>query len=658
MSPGSENAAEPLIDTVENFVVARPARRSAAFASALKRIAAELGDDGDPPESPEIIASIRRAIRGLADPTLDYNAAQKLLRLHRRIVAAGALGRSRSAAKFAILGNLATTPLAGFVELFLFERGVDAEFVETDYGSMDQQILDAGSALRAARPAYVWLACDYRELAHVPLAGVDAEAAARALSDEIGVWKTRWQKLHDELGCQVVQNNFAPPPWRTLGNHELSHTGSPARFVKQLNAALMEAAPEYVTIHDVEWLAARAGQEKWDAGRYYHHAKLPSMPDALVDYAHSAASLIAAHRGRSKKCLVLDLDGTLWGGIAAEDGLGGIRLGQGDADSEAFIELQRYVLALRERGVILAVCSANDEAVAREPFEKHPETVLRMDDFACFVANWKDKATNVRAIADTLDIGLDAMVFLDDTPAERSLVRRCVSEVAAPEIDGDPLDSIDVLERNRFFQVVSLAPEDERRTEMYLANAERAQARDVAPSLGAFLESLDMTARVAPIGEENLQRAAQLINKSNQFNLTNRRRSAAEVRAAASEDEWITLTMSLTDRFGDNGLISALLARVEERALTIDTWVMSCRVLRRGAEEQLMNHLFDVARSRGLEVLRGEYVPSEKNAMVAELYPRLGFTDRQETKGGGHMWQLAVDETWTPHPTHVREVDA
>ncbi len=651
MSTGTERTA--LLDAVEDFVVAAPAARQAAFAAALKRLSSEL--DARPTEGVE---AIRRAIRRLADPALDYNDAQKLLRLHRRSIAACARDAADAPLRFAILGNVTTTPLAGFVELFLFAGGIEAEFVETEYGAMDQQILDPASALRAARPSFVWLACDRRELTHVPDARDDEAAAARAVDDELFVWVARWKTLHDALGCQIVQNDFTPPPWRTLGNHELRQPGSPARFVRELNRALRANAPEYVTIHDVEWLANRAGHERWEAGRYYHLAKLPCMPDALVDYAHSAASLIAAHRGKAKKCLVLDLDGTLWGGIVAEEGLGGIRLGQGDADSEAFSAFQRYVLALRERGVILAVCSANDDAVARAPFQEHPETVLHMDDFACFVANWNDKATNVRAIAEQLDIGLDAMVFLDDTPAERSLVRRCVPDVVVPEIDGDPLGSIAILERNRFFQVVSLAPEDGRRTEMYRANAERVQARQVAPSLDAFLKSLDMVACIAPIGEGNLQRAAQLINKSNQFNLTGRRRSAAELRAAADEDGWLTLTMSLTDRFGDNGLISALLARADERVLTIDTWVMSCRVLRRGAEEQLMNHLIERARAADFEVLRGEYVPSEKNGMVAELYPKLGFASMSAPTDGVQLFELGLDEGWTPRPTRVREVNA
>ena len=298
-----------------------------------------------------------------------------------------------------------------------------------------------------------------------------------------------------------------------------------------MNRTLAERAPAYVTIHDADHLAASAGRWRWADERFFHHAKLPCAPECLVDYAHSVGSLVAAQTGVGKKCLVLDLDNTLWGGVIGDDGLGGIKLGQGEGEGEAFLSFQRYVKSLKSRGVILAVCSKNEDHIAREAFEKHPEMVLRLEDISCFVANWVDKATNLRTIAQRLNIGLNSLVFVDDNPVERAIVRQLVPEVAVPEMPSDPTGYVRALERHRYFQVVSLNAEDYQRTEMYRANSAREEAETSAGTVEDFLRSLEMTARTGPIDKASLERSVQLINRSNQFNLTTRRYAVAEVVA-------------------------------------------------------------------------------------------------------------------------------
>ncbi|HSV15015.1 MAG TPA: HAD-IIIC family phosphatase, partial [Tepidisphaeraceae bacterium] len=444
------------------------------------------------------------------------------------------------------------------------------------------------------------------------------------------------------------------PPWRVMHNHEMRHPAGLARFISKLNHAMQDAAPSYVTIHDVDHLAASAGRWAWGDDRFFYHAKLPCAPEFLAGYAHSVASIIAAQAGASKKCLVLDLDNTLWGGVIGDDGIGGIRLGQGDAEGEAFQAFQHYCNDLARRGVILAVCSKNTEAVAREAFEKHPEMVLRIEDIAAFVANWDDKARNLRLIARTLEIGLDSLVFVDDNPVERALVRQLAPEVAVPELPEDPAGYIQAIDRHAYFQTVSVGAEDLQRTEMYRANAKRQQAEVSSGGVEDFLRSLDMRARIDPINSANLERVAQLVARSNQFNLTTRRHSAAALMKMAGSPDYLTLTVSLADRFGDNGLISVVIGRVEADELVIDTWLMSCRVLKRGVESFVRNVLCRMARQRGLTALRGEYIPTPKNALVIEHYANLGFAKISGEVGQQSWWQLPLSAA-AEWPTFIQE---
>jgi FkbH-like protein len=418
---------------------------------------------------------------------------------------------------------------------------------------------------------------------------------------------------------------------------------------------MAEQAPAAVTIHDVDHLAALSGRWRWSDDRFYHQAKLPCSPESLVDYAHSLASLILANLGAVKKCLVLDLDNTLWGGVIGDDGIGGIRLGQGDAEGEAFAAFQKYVKSLAERGIILAVCSKNDEAIAREVFEKHSEMVLRLEDISCFMANWNDKAANLIRISEQLNIGLNSLVFFDDNPAERSIVRRLLPEVAVPEVPDNSAYYIEALDRHRFFEALTISEEDLKRTEFYKAEVRRDALQSAAIDLDAFLRSLDMVARIEAINPATIERTAQLINRSNQFNLTTRRYSVADMIKLHADPNWITRTVSLRDRFGDNGLISVLLARIDADALIIDTWLMSCRVLKRGVERMLLNHIVAAARERGLLRVVGEYIPTAKNDLVRNHYRELGFAEIRGALPGNKYWELRVRDEWQPRAHFILE---
>lgn len=640
MTPHKDSSS---IEALERFIAAVPTR--GGDAGALAWLKAEL-KQGHHDQVAELFPR-------LVLPGLDYTTANSLCRIRDRLRDNSALpGRS---IKIAVLGNFTTQQLAALLDLYLCAESVKAEFYQADYGTLRQEILDPDSGLHKFKPDFVLIATTWRDLQYRPEFSDDSGAVKQKVEREVADWAKLWHLAQQRLGCQVIQNNFDAPPWRTLANLECRHPAGFGRYIGRVNDSLQDAAPPFVTIHDIDHLAACWGRWEWGDERYFHQAKLPCSPEHLVDYAHSLASLVLAQLGLGKKCLVLDLDNTLWGGVIGDEGLGGIRLGQGDPESEAYIAFQRYLKALRQRGVILAVCSKNTDSIAREVFEKHPEMVLRLDDISCFMANWDDKATNLARIAKELNIGLNSLVFVDDNPAERSIVRQLRPEVAVPEMPEDPANYVRALDRHRYFQAIALSAEDLKRTDFYRADAARQTLESSADDLNSFLVSLELVAQCGPIVPATLERSVQLINRSNQFNLTTKRYSNADVLAVMEDPNWITFTVSLQDRFGDNGLISVLLARIEGNVLVIDTWLMSCRVLKRNVEQFLLNKVVATARARGLSRIAGDYIPTQKNGLVRDLYATLGFTPKSSDETGTTHWQLDVDSNWQPLQNFIRE---
>jgi FkbH-like protein len=586
-------------------------------------------------------------------PDLDYTVATALHRI---------LKKTRSAytspghvIKIAVLGSMTTHQLIDLLDLYLQGGRISAEFYESDYGTVHQEFLNPESGLHAFAPDLILIVASWRDLSARPSLSDTRDEIALKVDAEIAGWAILWRIAREQIGCQLIQSNFVLPPWRALGNLDARHPAGFSRFVSSVNRALEERASSEIIIHDVDQLAAAAGRWNWADDRFFHQAKLPCAPEYLVGYAHSLASLILPQFGMGRKCLVLDLDNTLWGGVIGDDGLGGIRLGQGDPESEAFVAFQRYVKSLGERGVILAVCSKNDEQIAREVFLKHPEMVLKLDDISCFVANWDDKAANLARIAQQLNIGLNSLVFFDDNPAERSIARRLRPEVAVPEVPTDPSYYIRALDQHRYFESSSISSEDLQRTQFYKADNERQALETSASDLDAFLRSLDMVARVDRVLDATVERTAQLINRSNQFNLTTRRYTNADVIRMKDDSGWITRTVSLRDRFGDNGLISVVLATIDSDALVIDTWLMSCRVLKRGVEALVLNTLVRSALDHGIHRIVGEYIPTAKNDLVRDHYQKLGFSEVSSDTSGHTRWELKVDKDWQAKAHFIQE---
>jgi FkbH-like protein len=523
---------------------------------------------------------------------------------------------------------------------------------EGDYGLYRQELEEAAnpeSALKKFAPDVLLLA-------------IDAQQATRGTADDaIREMEACWDTAKRNLNCVVIQQTVLNVFPALLGNNEHQLADSPHTVVARVNELLRPAAERVgVLLLALDVFAQQEGVRAWHDAALWHRSKQEVHPRVSHLYGENVARLLAAIRGRSAKALVLDLDNTLWGGVIGDDGLEGIVLGHGNAVGESFVAFQKYAKALTTRGIVLAVCSKNDEANALSPFAEHPEMVLRRGDIAAFVANWQDKATNIRAIAEQLNLGLDALVFVDDNPFERALVRQELPMVAVPELPEDPADYVATVAAAGYFEATGVTEDDRKRSEQYQANAAREAAKSNATDLPAYLRSLEMKLIWRNFDRVGLTRIVQLINKTNQFNLTTRRYTEADVLAkmdAEQKQHALTLQLRLTDRFGDNGIISLLIGELDEnKTLWMDTWLMSCRVLGRQVEEATLNLLAAEAKAIGAKAIGGIYLPTKKNGMVREHYGRLGFEKTEENTDGSSRWKLALAK-FAPHDVLMETVE-
>jgi FkbH-like protein len=582
----------------------------------------------------------------LATASLSDSQLDRLARFSSELAAKPAPGLMK--AKLGILGDGTLSLCVPAVIGTALRYGLSLEVVEGAYSNAVQETADRASALHRAGLDFALLASDAR------LLGLDtAESSAAAADSKVETAFQRLRMIVEGLRPSVTSAMLVqtvPEPLEDLfGSFDRADPGSPFAMTAALNRRIADwAATGAVILVDVARLAASVGLERWNDPRHWHASKLGFSPEFIPVYAELVARILGAARGKSKKCLVLDLDNTLWGGVIGDDGLSGIVLGQGSATGEAFVAIQRMAHELRARGIILAVCSKNEEDAARLPFREHPDMVLREDHIAVFQANWTDKAANLRAIAQTLNIGVDALVFLDDNPAERMQVRTALPLVGVPELPEDPSYYPRALAAAGYFEAVAVSKEDRERAGYYQANAERAAALSASGDMDSYLASLNMICVIAPVDALSRARASQLINKSNQYNLTTRRYSESEVEAAERDPARHAIQIRLADRFGDNGLISVIIADMRGDEWEIDTWLMSCRVLGRRVQEAALNHLVAAARQAGGRALIGRYLPTAKNKMVAGHYESLGFTFVEPLEGGGSLWRLELADYMAP----------
>ena len=571
--------------------------------------------------------------------------------LSRQISRAIALGRDLAPLtpiRLAVLSSTTFDFIADALPAAGARHGTAIDLHVAPLDTIEPQVFDPDSATYRHCPDATLVLVDHRwlGLASPQLGGEAGEAVAAAV--------TRLGRVARALAQNATQTVILPtiatPPHGLFGSLDAMVAGSVRRMVASFNARLPELADEVGgVVLDVAALAEEVGTARWFHAPAYNLYKLPFASAGVPLFADWTARLLGAMRGRARKCLVLDLDNTCWGGAIGDDGVEGIRIGPGSPEGESFLTVQQTALALKARGVLLAVSSKNDDATARAPFRDHPDMALRETDIAVFQANWNDKPSNLEAIARTLNIGVDALVLLDDNAAERAQVRAALPMVAAPELPNDAAHFPAMLLAAGYFETVSFSDEDRRRAESYRANAERVAAQSTARDLGDYLSALRMEighARFDPIGRP---RIAQLVNKSNQFNLTTQRYAMADIAAAEVDPQTFTLQTRLADRFGGFGMIGVIIARSDGPASwMVESWVMSCRVLGRRVEEAMLAELVAQARLRGIALIHARYVPTGRNGMVSEHFDKLGFTRLGEPVDGACDYVLAVADHATP----------
>ena len=594
----------------------------------------------------------------LANSQLNFVLTNALDEMVRRIFPTGPEALSTKTVRLAVLGSSTLAHLLPGIRVAGLRRGIWIDTYENDYGQYLQELSDPDSPLHAFKPTAVLLALDAYHLTAGVTAGMDAASAEAALTEMQDRITEAWQLASTAFRCPILQQAALPLHLSVLGNNEHRLPGSRAWFVTRLNAAIRTLAEQQgVDILAIDDRAARDGTGKWHDTALWHRSKQEVSPAAGPMYGDLVGRWLAAKQGRSFKCLVLDLDNTVWGGVIGDDGLEGIAIGQGSPLGEAYTAFQEYARELSRRGVILAVCSKNDEANALEPFEKHPDMVLKRGDIAAFVANWSNKADNIRTIAHELNIGLDSLCFIDDNPFERNLVRQELPMVAVPEVSDDPTGYPVALSDGGYFEGLSVTDEDRERTSQYQGNKARDALKAAVTDLPSYLRGLEMELIWRRFDKIGQQRIVQLINKSNQFNLTTRRYTDDDILAVMADPNAFGLQLRLTDRFGDNGIIAIVIGRLQaNQDLLIDTWLMSCRVLGRQVEPTTLNLIAREAAKMGAKRLVGEYIPTKKNGMVKDHYAKLGFTVMETDEAGGNRSILDLG-SFTPAETFIHVIE-
>lgn len=561
--------------------------------------------------------------------------------------------------KIAVLGGSTTSEIIKILDLYLLNCGIKPIFFEAEYGQYYEDIMFGNQRLDSFEPDVVFLHTGIRDLKVKPAISAHPEEVERLILQTTQQYINLWDKIESNYGCTIIQNNFDPPPFRTLGNLDGTDHRGLTRFAKEMNRAFaIEAGKRNdLIIHDIDWLAAESGLDKWhDQNSWLAYKCSPGL-EVVPRFAQSLAGIIRAIFGKASKCLALDLDNTLWGGVIGDDGADNIRLGTETAESSAYLDFQRYIKTLKERGVILSICSKNEETNALEGLN-HPDSVFNPDDFAIIMANWSPKPDNIVAIASSINISEDSVVFFDDNPAEREIIRQQLPGVAVIEpggLKGDDVTTfITALDRSGLFETINLSSEDLDRTRYYTENVHRNQVQLAFEDYGEYLASLEMQAEIASFEPQYLDRIAQLTNKTNQFNLTTRRYTLPEIQQVASTENALTLYGRLSDKFGDNGLVSVILAESKNNTAHIDLWLMSCRVFKREMELAMFDALIATATRLGINKIVGKYFPTSKNSIVAEFYRELGFEHVETDFNNGTTWEYNIPSSYINKNKHIK----
>ena len=556
------------------------------------------------------------------------------------------------AIKVALTGDTATQFLATAIRGTGAERGYQIDLFEAEYNQVERQFLDPSSELYQTDADFIVLFQSTHKLGekHSLLSPSQQES----LAEERLAFVASVCENPMLASKKIICLNYPEIEDTVFGSYATKVTSSFTYQVRKLNMGLMDLSQRYANLFicDIAGLQNKLGRDMMFAPNVYVSTEMVLSIDALPYVASRVMDIICAIKGQFKKCLILDLDNTVWGGVIGDDGLEGIQLGHGLGIGKAFTEFQMWVKKLKQRGVIICVASKNNEDTAKEPFEKHPDMVLKLEDIAVFQANWETKVDNIRTIQRILNIGFDSMVFLDDNPFERNIVRENIPGITVPELPQDPGEYLEYLYSLNLFETASYSQADKDRTKQYQVEAQRVSLQKTFSNEADFLKSLDMTSVVSGFNKFNTPRVAQLSQRSNQFNLRTVRYTEADIEALGQNPDVIDLSFTLEDKFGDNGLIAVIIMKKQdEETLFIDTWFMSCRVLKRGMEDFTLNTMVEAAREKGYKRIVGEYLPTPKNKMVENHYPSLGFQKLEGTPTAQYVLDV---EQYQPRKNYIK----
>lgn len=553
--------------------------------------------------------------------------------------------------KVSLVGDTATQLLCTAIKGMGVERGYNIDLFEAEYNQVERQFLDPTSELYTLDADFIIVFQSTHKLVEHH-SGLSQEQQMHLAEDRLAFVNSIC--TNPALNSKkIIYFNYPEIEDTVFGSYANKVESSLTYQVRRLNYELMRMSEQYpnLFICDIAGLQNKFGRDFMFAPNVYTSTEMVLSIDALPYVASRVMDIVCAVKGQFKKCLVLDLDNTVWGGVIGDDGLEGIQLGHGLGIGKAFTEFQMWVKKLKQRGIIICIASKNNEETAKEPFEKHPDMVLKLDDIAVFQANWENKVENIRAIQQVLNIGFDSMVFLDDNPFERNMVRESIPGITVPELPEDPAEYLEYLYSLNLFETASYSNLDKDRTKQYQVEAQRVSLSRSFTNEADFLMSLNMVSAVSGFTTFNTPRVAQLSQRSNQFNLRTVRYTDADIEVLAKDPNVIGLSFTLEDKFGDNGLIAVIIMKpVDKETLFVDTWFMSCRVLKRGMENFTLNTMVEKAKSAGFKKIIGEYLPTPKNKMVEQHYPGLGFTKIE----GAKTDQYVIDvDTYQPRECYI-----
>lgn len=546
--------------------------------------------------------------------------------------------------KIAVLGGSTTSNICVLLDLFLLNQGIQASFYESEYAQYYADAMFDNPELMEFHPDLIFIHTSNVNVKHYPSIKDSDEEVAAKLDLTYQEFEGMWEHLNATHHCPIIQNNMELPSYRLLGNYDCVDLRGRVSFLNRLNERFSEYARshDFFHIHDIAYLSAVVGLDRFSDPFYWHMYKYAVGVPVMPDFCYHLSHVIKAIYGKNKKAFVLDLDNTLWGGIVGDDGPENLEVGQETSMGQAYDAFQTYLKAHKDIGILLNVNSKNEAENALAGLS-HQDCVLKPDDFMVIKANWEPKNLNTAAIAEELNLGVDSFVFVDDNPAEREIISSTIKGISVPEIT--TVDKyIREIDRHGYFEVLKLSKDDLSRNEMYKANLQRAQTMKSFTDYGEYLKSLEMKAVIKPFEPLYEARIAQLTNKSNQFNLTTKRYSQSEIEEATASR--FTFYGKLSDKFGDNGVVTVAIGRPEGDALHMELWLMSCRVLKRDMEFALLDAIVHRCRANGITRITGYYYPTAKNAMVKNFYGILGFDKISEDAEGNSTWEFKIPEDY------------